>query len=288
MIVIYVSSLRDTLTFSALYEKQECTLLHNPNRADVIAELEKNPEETVLCFGHGSGHGLMNEDMSQFIIDSSMRDLLCNREIIGIWCYAADFARENGLKGFFTNMFISNPIEAMQHNCGFHKEEVVYEQNDKFARAITDLIKGGTPMEQWPESLYENSDKELSFVEYNYRRLEYIDGEDTPLSDVIQEERDALWNEVFGSGEFVNEGFVNDIQEKYIYFARRSDVDKYVKEKYDIDEIEDYEDLAVLSDEEFMELAVSQYCVEEFVTCFNEGTSYDPKEYCARWVFGEF
>ena len=262
--------------------------MYNPNRADVKAELEKNPEETVLCFGHGTRHGLMNEDMSHYIIDSDMTDLLCNREVIGIWCYAADFARENGLKGFFTNMFISNPMESLQYNCGFHKEEVVYEQNDKFATAITELIKNGVPMQEWPESLYENSDKELSFVEYNYRRLEYIDGKDTPLSEIIQEERDALWNEVFGDKVFEDEVFGNNFQEKYIYFARKGDVDRYVKEKYGIDKIEDYEDIAVLSDEEFMDLAESQYCVEEFVTCFNEGTSYDPKEFCARWVFGEF
>ena len=277
MIVIYVSSLRDTLTFSALYEKQECTLLHNPNRADVIAELEKNPEETVLCFGHGSGHGLMNEDMSQFIIDSSMRDLLCNREIIGIWCYAADFARENGLKGFFTNMFISNPIEAMQHNCGFHKEEVIYEQNEKFATAITDLIKAGIPMQEWPESLYENSDKELSFVEYNYNRLEYIDEKDSLLSDLSEEDGETLWDQVFGF----------DSQEKYLYFARREEVDRYVKDKYGIEEIEDYENTDVLSDEEFREIAEWYWEIEEFVTCFNQGLSYDPEVFCVRWIAGD-
>ena len=174
MIVVYVNSMSDTDTFHAVYENLDCKLMYNPTREEVVNALEDNPGETILAFGHGTPYGLLNDDMTGFVIDMSMVEQLRNREVIGIWCYASLFAEKAGLNGFFTNMFISNSIEASCMGCGYWKDEILFEQNTKFAVAINDLIRREVPMNQWVQTLYDGCDKHMNFVEFNYSKLAYF------------------------------------------------------------------------------------------------------------------
>lgn len=177
MIVIYVNSMEDTSTFSSIYKDLiDCKLLYNPTREEVIDMLEKHPHETTLCFGHGNIYGLFNKDFSGFLIDNSMVHLLKDREVIGIWCYAKVFAFYNNLKGFFTDMFISNNNEAEFYCCKGNDEDVIMEQNKLFADNINTLIKDNTPIELWVNILNESADKTINFVDFNYSRLVYYKG----------------------------------------------------------------------------------------------------------------
>ena len=54
---------------------------------------------------------IKNEKLNSYLIDSEMVHLLRDKEIIGIWCNASNFAYKYDLKGFFTSMFISNEKE---------------------------------------------------------------------------------------------------------------------------------------------------------------------------------
>ena len=128
MIVVFVNSMEDTATFSRLYDGlEDVTLLYNPTREEVENVLRERPTERLMCLGHGSARGLFSHDFKGYLIDRNTTPLLQTREMIGIWCYASDFARLNNLRGFFTYMFISNPQEAFQHRCGEVSEEVVFE-----------------------------------------------------------------------------------------------------------------------------------------------------------------
>ena len=174
MIVIYVNSMSDTDTFHAVYENLDCKLLYNPTREEVVKILYDNPGETLLAFGHGSPCGLFDAYMTGYVIDFMMEDLLRDREVIGIWCYASMFALRADLHGFFTNMFISNPVEASCMGCGEWDNEILYKQNKKFAVAINELIRNEVPMDTWVQTLYDNCDKELNFVDFNYSKLAYF------------------------------------------------------------------------------------------------------------------
>ena len=112
--------------------------------------------------------------MTGYVIDFTMEDLLRDREVIGIWCYASMFALRADLHGFFTNMFISNSVEASCMGCGEWDNEILYKQNKKFAVAINELIRNEVPMDTWVQTLYDNCDKELNFVDFNYSRLAYF------------------------------------------------------------------------------------------------------------------
>ena len=177
MIAVFVDSMADTATFAPLFKDIEGIYLYNPTREELEKVLAENPTETFMCLGHGSPRGLFSADMHGFLLDKDNVHLLKDRDVIGIWCYASDFARRNNLRGFFTYMFISNAQECSYHRCGNYYNEVVYEQNRIFAEKVRGLIAENKPMEEWVDYLYESCDSSLDFVDFNYSNLAYFDGE---------------------------------------------------------------------------------------------------------------
>ena len=180
MIVVHMDCMHDTSLLNAMYEGLENTkVLYNPNREEVMAVLRANPNETLMCIGHGLSSGLYDKSWTGYVIDGPMAPLLQSREVIGIWCYAAEFARKYGLRGYFTNMFISNPMECI---ClGFdHTEEEIDYQNVKFSGEIRKLITNKVPLNKWVETLWEGCDHDIDFVDFNYDAMEYFDGTQKP------------------------------------------------------------------------------------------------------------
>ena len=177
MIAVFVNSMADTATFAPLFKDIEGIYLYNPTREELEKVLAENPTETFMCLGHGSPRGLFSADMHGFLLDRDNVHLLKDRDVIGIWCYASDFARIHNLRGFFTYMFISNAQECLFNRCGNYDNEVVYEQNRLFAEKVRGLIAENRPMEEWVDYLYESCDNNLAFVDFNYSNLAYFDGE---------------------------------------------------------------------------------------------------------------
>lgn len=173
MIVIYIKSLPDTWSFMPLVEDLDCTLLINPSREEVEKVLTENPTDDVMCFGHGSPLGLFTPNWQSYIIDEKNVHLLSNRKkVIGIWCHALNFAQQHNLKGFFTNMFISNKEESQSYNFeNYNYDDIFLKENSKFATEVNKLIKDNIDISQWKTILCENSNKDLKFVQYNYKNL---------------------------------------------------------------------------------------------------------------------
>ena len=195
MIIVYVDSMEDTSTFARLYEGlDDCTLLINPNRSEVEKILTERPTEKLLCFGHGTHRGLFDKDLQYYLIDHNLRPLLEQREMIGIWCYAASFGEANGLRGFFTDMFISNRSECFWNRCGDYSDEEIFVENEKFAVKINKLIKDGTPEEEWISTFDEEINSNLEFVSFNYTGMTYLYGDEGiySASDMEYSEEDEV------------------------------------------------------------------------------------------------
>ena len=237
MIVVFVNSMEDTATFSRLYDGlEDITLLYNPTREEVENVLRERPTERLMCLGHGTSLGLFSHDFKGYIIDRDTTPLLQTREMIGIWCYASNFARINNLRGFFTYMFISNPQEAFYNRCSKVSEEVVYEENRLFSQRVNDLIREDVPMEDWVERLYESANTELDFVKFNYSNLSYFDGEDNymPHQPLLDEERER--EQMFDDTEWEEGTLWHDycIEEEESYIICYTDNDgRNVWEEYD-------------------------------------------------------
>lgn len=203
MIVVHIDTTTDAHTLVDCYKDAKDTdiILVNPTKAEVIKVLTEHPNETLMGLGHGSGSGLFGcggVGNYGYVIDKTMLDLLKDREMIGIWCHAKDFGRANGLKGFFTSMFVSNPSEASWYNFKKVSEEVTQEQNTIFSKKVNDLIKYGVPLTDWIDNL-QDYDHTLDFVRFNYENFEYFDGTQKPYTPTY-EKYDFL-NEDFGDDD---------------------------------------------------------------------------------------
>lgn len=176
MIVIHIDSQQDTSFLKYTYEGiDNLILLYNPTKEEVNKTLEENPNEDVMMLGHGFPSGLFSHDWKSDVIDYSNAHLLKGRNCIGIWCWAKKFAKNYGLKGYFTSMFISNAGEARSFGYNATDEEV-FEEVEFFSKAINTLIKDGCPYEEWVGKLQGIADMSKPFVKYNYDNMEYFDG----------------------------------------------------------------------------------------------------------------
>lgn len=174
MLVIHIKSLADTEDFSRLYLGLDATVLINPSKSvakkAIIAE-----KDCIMLIGHGTEWGLLNPRLDGFVVDSSTVQFLKNKTIIGIWCFAGNFADRYNLQGFFTSNLISNLQE--YYDVGLIDkvrppicEQTIQMENIRFSNTINTFIRDGFPMEKWINRLQTTS-SDYSFVKYNYEAL---------------------------------------------------------------------------------------------------------------------
>lgn len=175
MIVVHISTLPDTTALDACYKGIEgLTVLVNPGHSMLKKVLKQNPSETVMFLGHGSQKGLFNSDMNGFINSSKDVYLLRDRTVIGIWCYASEFADKYGLHGFFTSMFISNMEEALMNNFYDTDESQITRELLLFCDRIHHLVRTKTPLSEWVKYLQDRANIFEKFVRFNYEALTYL------------------------------------------------------------------------------------------------------------------
>ncbi len=176
MIVIHVDSMEDTARLKKAYEGlDDVTLLYNPTKEKVVEELRLNNDPLVMCLGHGTTSGLFGTSWLGFVVDRSMADLLKNRKMIGIWCFASSFAERYGLNGYFTSMFISNINEAEGFGFPDNTNEDILNEVNIFCETINTYLKEGLPMKEWVPRLQAGCHKEKDFVKYNYEGMRYFE-----------------------------------------------------------------------------------------------------------------
>lgn len=176
MIVIHIDTMEDTARLRRAYEGLDnVTLLYNPSRKRVEKELRTNNDRVVMLLGHGSRYGLFNRDWNGYIIDGINSNLLQDRLVIGIWCYASEFADRCGLHGYFTSMFISNMGEALALGYPNNEESDIFAEIDYFCDQIHGFIEAQTEMASWVGILQEGCHREKDFVRFNYEAMAFYD-----------------------------------------------------------------------------------------------------------------
>ena len=172
MLVIHIISTEDTKDFSGIYNDLDATILINPSAS--IAKTAIKEHDTIVFIGHGTEYGLLNKNLDGYFIDSGWVNLLRDKTVIGIWCYAGNFAERYGLKGFFTSNFISNNKELV--DCGFNdfdnSDIIICSENVWFSNRINRYLRHNYPIDKWIIDLQENCSI-MPFVQYNYEALYY-------------------------------------------------------------------------------------------------------------------
>ena len=173
MLVVHIKSTDDTEDFEKIYSDLNATILINPSKS-VLKRAIIEETNTIIFIGHGTEDGLLNQRLDGYIIDSSMVQFLRNKTIIGIWCYAGNFADKYNLKGFFTSNFISNINEFFDYNFNHfaYCEEVIQKENILFSERINSLIKSQTPLSEWVDYMQTHC-SDYDFVKYNHEALYY-------------------------------------------------------------------------------------------------------------------
>ena len=176
--IIVVESQPDCADFRGIYEGLDGDILINPSKGQVRTMLRSHPERPLIISGHGTERGLLTKDWKGFTVDCREVEMLRKRScIIGIWCYAGNFADKYGLHGFFTSMFISTPEEAL--DCGFPNAEPedITRENILFSKRLNKLLKDlhmvdGKPLiNDWPWLISQKADISKGFVRYNYEAM---------------------------------------------------------------------------------------------------------------------
>ena len=107
-----------------------------------------------------------------YLVDVTNAPSIRARRVVGVWCYAASFAESAGLRGFFTGMFVSNPMEAAIVGCpGRDSAATITEQEVLFCRRVNELLRADVPLEDWIPRLNAQADRSIGVVRYNYDRL---------------------------------------------------------------------------------------------------------------------
>ena len=177
-LVFHIISLEDTLDFKPIYENLKDTkVLINPDKKEIKTELIENQDTDVIFLGHGDHKGLYDKNMKEYCVNHEIVELLKNRFVIGIWCFAAEFADRYGLHGFFTSDFISNEKEF--HNTFTEintliNDEDIHLLNRLFSLRLFDLINSEINPSLWVNKLQQEVSHSL-VEKYNYEALSYYE-----------------------------------------------------------------------------------------------------------------
>ena len=171
MIVVHIDSMEDTSILKKVYEGlDDIKLLVNPTRKQLREMLKENPTERLLVMGHGTSFGLLNANLTGFILTSEDATLLRSREVVGIFCYASSFAQMEGLHGFFTSMFISNQNEASVYGYDADNSDV-FNEVSLFSQRLNTLFRNQTALSEWADILRSQADYSKDYVAFNYDGL---------------------------------------------------------------------------------------------------------------------
>lgn len=178
MIIIHIDDgSPDAAILSRIYKGLDGNIVYyNRSKSNIKRLLRITGNEPVMLLGHGTPRGLLNINQDGFSVGSDVVEWLRNRDIIGIFCYASEFADKYGLRGFFTSMYISNMGEAIyEHEEQGATEELIAYQDGLFCDRVRKLIIDKTPLSEWPKILQSQADWSIPFVRFNYEAMCYFE-----------------------------------------------------------------------------------------------------------------
>lgn len=135
--------------------------------------------DRVIMLGHGTPNGLLSMGnftstaSSFFVVDERIAKELAKKDNnIYIWCYASDFVKSHGLKGFCSGMFISEVLEA--EIMGVHNQ--TQEAVDAQCKYFCDLV--GAVADKQATDIFDHVSNEYGkwvgkcpITKYNHERL---------------------------------------------------------------------------------------------------------------------
>ena len=176
MIVVHPKD-PSTAMLRSIYEELPDVKLFDSylQREEILSAIAAAPkDEPILLLGHGCPSGLL--DMRHgLVIDDGDADLLKDRpNLVCIWCYASTYGYNHDLAGFFSGMFISEPVEALMCGISATDYEIEWGASD-FALRLGNLLRAGKAVREAAQEMMDPKWIVSELTRYNYSRLEYIE-----------------------------------------------------------------------------------------------------------------
>lgn len=143
---------------------------------DIVDSAIANEKDTLIFLGHGTTKGLLFPDLYRgaYLIHENNVELVEAKNIICAWCYASSFVQDNGLHNCFaTSMFISNEKEAYENLFKDYGQDYINSTSRQFYAEVNELLRNGTPLDQWVMILGARMDIENPVDCFNRQGLYY-------------------------------------------------------------------------------------------------------------------
>lgn len=159
---------RSTDFLKVIYEGKGYTVLNDRQKINRISvtlnQIKKH--DRIIMMGHGYPYGLMGH--SVLFMNPKVIKALRQKECVCIWCNANEYVEREGLKGFYTGMFISEMSEAGYFRIESTQEKITYS-NNFFAELMRDVIEKPNVLEEIKGSYV----GDCPVIKYNNERLYY-------------------------------------------------------------------------------------------------------------------
>jgi hypothetical protein len=159
-----------------IYENiKDAVILNAGANKDQVRELISQ-HDRIIMLGHGSPNGLFAvgrfTGTNGYIIDSTMVDVLKDKECISIWCHADQFMNNHWLYGFYSGMFISEVGEATVCGLPGVLQTTVDTSNNYFAQLLGEVINEPlNAIYKYVKNNYGLLIEENPVADYNHKRL---------------------------------------------------------------------------------------------------------------------
>lgn len=183
MLVIHPKD-RTTEVLAMLYDGKGAQVVTDyPSRHLLKDQMYHLPKrEWIMLLGHGCDRGLYfrendeDKNFDKIIIDKSFNHQLRHHgsRLIGIWCHAVDFARQEGLHGLFSGMLISEKAEAEEYGIDATQEEILASNRMMFAKLRSLLDDEDVMWHEIPERMREWDEEHTALSEFNYGKFYYL------------------------------------------------------------------------------------------------------------------
>jgi hypothetical protein len=124
--------------------------------------------DRIMMMGHGCPYGLLG--FTRMFMDRTFIRLLRTKDCVCIWCNADRYVEREGIRGFYTGMFISEIGEAYANRIIATQEEVTHS-NYLFVRHYREVENSPDVLNEI-KTLY---DGDSPVIKFNNNRLYYRD-----------------------------------------------------------------------------------------------------------------
>lgn len=119
-----------------------------------------------MMMGHGCPYGLLG--YVDIFMSTDFVELLRTKDCVCIWCNADKYVEREGIRGFYTGMFISEVGEARFYGIDADQETVTYS-NMLFVNLMKDIIEDSNVLAEIKSSYVGDS----LVIKFNNDRLYY-------------------------------------------------------------------------------------------------------------------